>query len=341
MRLTILSLLLCAAGTTAVYANSAAVEQDDAGSDAGYSVLVQSVDHDRYFDVAVDGQNGIAVGDVGSVAITTDGGKTWTREKAATDLALLGVSIEGDRAIAVGQTGLILLRSPDGQWQVVDSGTTERLLQVDQNSKGLAVAVGAFGTLLRSTDGGKTWHKAQVDWAEIFGADEAAGASGAAGEPQLYAVQVDDDGTVTLAGEISYIVQSKDAGEHWTVTNRSAADTAGVIPPTLFSLHIGGDGEGYAVGQSGLVLKTSDGGQSWARLESPVAANLLAVTQTRTGKVTAVGMRVAIQSDNGGASWNVLDGLDLETEWYSGIAAFEGGDKGIAVGHAGRVIQIP
>lgn len=314
-----------------------AVSQDP----AGYGVLAQTVPHERLFAVAFGGERGIAVGDLGMVMLTRDGGETWRREKAPTDLALLGVTMAGDRAIAVGQRGTILVRDPEGAWREVESGTKERLLNVDVNDTGTAFAVGAFGTVLQSTDGGNTWRNAAPIWTEFeTEAKSGAAVTGAAGEPTMNAVQVMEDGTVFLGGEIAYIARSTDRGDSWKLVYE-AQEPAGAILPAVNGLRVRPDGVGFAVGQEGLVLKTTDGGATWGRLDTPVEGNLHDVISSTDGSVICVGMRVAARSQDDGRTWKVLDRLDLALNWYSEIAAPAETSNPIAVGHSARIITIP
>lgn len=308
----------------------------------GYALLASGVPHDRLFATAFEGARGIAVGEVGQVMTTQDGGESWTRSQAPTDLALLGVDIEGNRQIAVGQMGLILTRESDGEWEEVESGTEERLLQVAMNSDGLAFAIGAFGTVLRSDDGGASWQDGAPQWTELLSDDAggAGGTTGAAGEPHVYGIDVNDQGRVLLGGELSFIVRSEDAGQTWTVVNKGVA-TQGEIDPTFFDINVRDDGIGFAVGQSGAIFRTDNDGREWSRLESTTSDNLFGVESTDAGRVTVIGMRRALRSDNNGRTWQALTAGDLNTDWYSDISLVEGGGGPIIAGHSGRIMRLP
>lgn len=317
-----------------------------AESSDGYSVLEQGVAHDRLFSIAFSGSFGIAVGDAGQVMISEDGGDSWAREKAPTDLALLGVAVNNGRAIVVGQKGLIFVRELEGDpdWQQVASGTEERLLQVAVNADGLAFVVGAFGTVLRSDDNGSSWSFGAPVWEEEAKAylDGSEGAGSAILNPTLYAVNVRDDGSVLLAGEIGYVLYSSDRGESWTLA-RLGENDAGEIAPTIFDISLRDDGRGFAVGQSGLMLQSSDHGRSWNAIESPVDANLFSISSFGQKGVLVTGMRVALRSDDEAKTWTSLDQLDLETRWYSDVISSPSGSRSglLAVGHSGRIITIP
>ena len=179
-------------------AGSFAVAADGRGSRA----LNQLTPHDRLYSVAFSGDFGEAVGDGGLVLETTDGGKTWARDKnPPTNLSLLSVAIAGSRSIAVGQQGLILIRDQGKPWRKIEPVTDRRLLRVSLNKNGLAVAAGAFGTLLKSTDGGETWADLKPDWAALYQTGVTGAFEAIRDEPTIYAANVFDDGAIVIGGE--------------------------------------------------------------------------------------------------------------------------------------------
>src|SRR5262249_37258849 len=108
------------------------------------------------FSVSVlDANTVIAVGDVGTVIKTTDGGETWTAQPptAGTPPTRHGVSyVDADTATAVGACGTIL-RTTDGGATCASqtSGTTMNLSGVSFVNANTGTAVGAGGTILRTT----------------------------------------------------------------------------------------------------------------------------------------------------------------------------------------------
>ena len=62
-----------------------------------------------------DASNGTAVGQLGTILRTTDGGQTWVREESGTNQDLYGVSFpQINAATAVGSFGAILRTTPQG-----------------------------------------------------------------------------------------------------------------------------------------------------------------------------------------------------------------------------------
>lgn len=300
--------------------------------------LHQGVPHERLFAIDSNGEQVVAVGDLGTVLMSTDGGASWAVESVPTDLALLGVAIFGQRVVAVGQQGIVLLRNRSGNWTVVETPTKERLLNVDANSNGVAYAVGAFGTVLVSTDYGESWTASAPNWLEL--ADEQGdNLTGAAGEPTMYAVQVFDDASVLIGGEIGYILHANSPGQNWYLVNRDSGQSQGVAA-TINGIHVDRNGHGFAVGQSGLVLKTRNSGLNWTPETTGFDGNLLDVATTENGKIAAVGMRIGIHSTDNGASWHSFEDDDISLNWYSDITFSPKTNRLIAVGHSARIVSI-
>ena len=283
------------------------------------------------------------MGESGLVLQSSDGGRSWQHEvKAPTDLAIFSVAISGTRSIAVGQEGLILVRDGRKPWRKIDPLTEQRLLRVSLNKNGLAVAVGAFGTLLKSNDNGQSWSELKPDWATLYKTDSTSDFVAARDEPTLYVVKVFDDGSILIGGEYGQLNRSTDGGATWTPVFKAPTGSTGLIPPSLFGMHIRDDGVGYASGQDGMVVMTGDSGKSWTSLETQTQASLFDVDSTPDGHVFAVGMRSGLVSSDAGKTWRPLKALDLNLNWYSGLARSpsSSGNLMIAVGHSGRVLQL-
>ena len=307
--------LFVAVATAAVAAASAPTE-----------ALVQGVAHDAMFAINFDGANGIAGGAPGRIFNTADGGKTWSADKGfPTPLAVFGADIKGTHAIAVGQMGIVFTRDGKEAWKPADSGTKERLMNVSLNSKGLAVAVGAFGTVIKSADGGATWQAVPPDWKPYLSPDQIDQGI----QPHMSAVQVGEDGAITIAGEFSLILRSTDGGATWKALNKGEA--------TVFALDLRPDGIGYAVGQDGLVLRTHDGGATWTKLTTPTKANLLGVRSQGASLVVSA-MHDMLVSGDDGQNWRQLQAPDVQAAWYSGVGVAN--STFIAVGFSGRIIKV-
>jgi photosystem II stability/assembly factor-like uncharacterized protein len=298
--------------------------------------VVQGIAHQALYAVAFQNEQAVAVGALGQILESNDAGRNWKRVAVPTRLSLLGVTMRGERRLAVGQMGLVLAKDGAGAWQKVASGAEGRLMGVALGGKNMAAAVGAFGTVLVSSDAGQTWTQPQINWADFFPTEREDLGEGFA--PHLYAARIDENGVITIAGELGAVLRSTDAGAHWTRLHLGLQPD-GSGRASIFDFDIAADGRGVAVGQSGLILRTTDGGATWASVDAGSQANLLGVALTSDGAVTAAGMREMLTSTDAGQTWTRVSGGDVATGWYSD-AGFGGGDTFYAVGHSGRIIRL-
>jgi photosystem II stability/assembly factor-like uncharacterized protein len=278
--------------------------------------------HRHVFAADMDGDNGVAVGALGTILETIDGGLSWTDASLSAPLALLAVALAGERAVAVGQLGLATVREA-GRWVATRVPTEERLLGVDLNTRGLGIAVGAFGTVLRTEDGGFSWKVVDIDWEKFFPSGE---------EPHVYDVHIHVDDRVTLVGEFGMVLRSDDGGRSWRLLRSGDA--------SLFALKVDGS-TAFAVGQDGTVLRSLDEGESWKELDTGVSANLLAAARSPTRRQLLVpGMRSVLYSDDSGDSWHELIHGDFSRGWYGDAIWSERLGGFLLFGHGGQIKSI-
>jgi photosystem II stability/assembly factor-like uncharacterized protein len=208
-----------------------------------------------------------AVGDLGMVLRTHDGGTTW--EKMNFDAATFADENVPDRIL-----NAVVFSSPTEGW-----------------------IGGEFATLLRTHDGGQTWTGTrQITGAppDLYLFDVSGGGGGAAAVGLAGGVLVSNaDGTewtsksvetsaglFTISwrgqngiagGDRGVLYVTSDGGSTWTEPKRPKLFNW--IAATTFL----GDREAIAVGEGGLILRSEDGGASWtapAPPASPVEPNL-------------------------------------------------------------------
>ncbi len=110
----------------------------------------------------LDSDTFTAVGDLGTIVRTTDGGDTWTPQTSGTTDILRAVSfVDANTGTVVGgaqgisRSSGTILRTTDGgaTWIRQTSGTSNRLYGVSFVDADNGTAVGEFGTMLRTTTG--------------------------------------------------------------------------------------------------------------------------------------------------------------------------------------------
>jgi photosystem II stability/assembly factor-like uncharacterized protein len=114
----------------------------------------------------VDANHGWAVGELGAILYTANGGSNWNEQASGTSADLLGVSfIDANNGWCCGEDGVILHTTNGGaQWAPQDSGTDALLdgVQFVDASTGWAVGVQYYpfhAVILHTVDGGQTWHQ--------------------------------------------------------------------------------------------------------------------------------------------------------------------------------------
>jgi photosystem II stability/assembly factor-like uncharacterized protein len=106
----------------------------------------------------IDTSFGIAVGNSGRIARTTNGGTDWTKQLSVTTNNLYSVSFSDINYGTVVGDGGIILRTSDGGtiWNLQLSSITKKFRSVSFIDENNGIAVGEDGIILRTTNGGVT-----------------------------------------------------------------------------------------------------------------------------------------------------------------------------------------
>jgi len=126
--------------------------------------IVDALSLPTFFGVDfIDAQNGAAAGLDGKIAITANGGDTWTFDDVGAELAvpLFDMHLFSDGSgWAVGSAGEVLRKKGIGEtWEAADLGMRvfSWLRHASFPDQKNGWIVGGFGLILRTRDGGKTW----------------------------------------------------------------------------------------------------------------------------------------------------------------------------------------
>lgn len=265
--------------------------------------------------VLTSGENVIAVGELGEIRITGDGGENWTvadvvpkRGSTLTNAAYLDKGV----AVAVGHDLWMLRTEDDGRtWQELSYSEefSEPMLGIHVTATGRAFAFGSFGRVMVSDDRGKTWTMKDVG----------------AGDWHYYAMASDDRGHIMLVGEQGLVVRSKDNGETWSKVEP-------FYPGSFFGV-LKLENAWLAYGLRGRLFRSADG-ENWTELESPIPVSLFDGVVLRSGRVLLVGQGgTVLSSINDGRTFSVLQSGGLHsltsvTELSPGVVLV-GGENGI------------
>lgn len=239
---------------------------------------------------------GWAVGNLGAVIKTTNGGEDWTVSETNTTTLLLKIhSYNGQIVIATGYDGLILRSTDAGNTFTsvisgVGSGTDLWGVQMLNDTVGFVC--GLNQTLLKTTNAGLSWQTVNTGinahyWAldflnEQYGMIACGGGKvlkttdggdtwtehQAGDASDLYAIDIIDTLHIVAAGANGKNVYSSDGGTTWTQNNRLQHDELNSIKfinvDTGYTI-------GTYVGESWGIRKTTNRGLTWF---SPPLPNL-------------------------------------------------------------------
>lgn len=261
----------------------------------------------------------IAVGNVGTIIGTSDGGNTWNTGVSGTTNNLRKVFVSGltlPVITAVGDNGTIVRSTNAGvTWTPWASGVTLDLHDIfvhDPTNGTTMTIVGESGVILWTNNGGANWM--------LRLSPTPSNLNGVFFKTLLEGFTVGDAGT---------ILHTLNNGNNWTPV---ASNTTANLHHVYFT-HAD---TGWIVGDGGSIIKTTDGGTSWDPQTSPTTENLRRVMFTSTSTGTIVGDNgVILRTTDGGVNWN------QQTSGTSNDLAsvfFVDANYGMACGERGLVI---
>jgi photosystem II stability/assembly factor-like uncharacterized protein len=163
---------------------------------------------------------------------TDDGGETWQRQRAPSQLELIHIDFANDkRGWIAGAAGTILATVDSGAtWTKQESGTKSTIFHIDFRNDKRGLAVGERGTILRTLDGGTTWTPVAIR-----------------SRSTLLNVQFVGDNTGWAVGRGGTILRTDDGGMTWIEQEAGTKENLyGLILVKKL---------GWAVGGNGLLLR--------------------------------------------------------------------------------------
>jgi len=320
-----LFILLFAVSSLLVHVPSNAYAAADTWTDA--TDVDSSLSHNMYAISMGDANNGVAVGDVGEVAYTSDGGATWTRATSGHmgiipvvgQTILFGVSMgDANNGVAVGNHGKIFYTSDGGDtWTKATTDPDERLEGVSMVDANNGVAVGYTGTIVYTSDGGDTWTAATTT---------------NVGDTTLRGVSMVDANNGVAVGASGQIVYTTNGGVDWT-----AATTTNVGTTVMYGVSMSDANNGVAVGDLGTIVYTSDGGDTWTAATTTNAGTTamkdVSMSDANNG-VAVGGGRTIVYTSDGGDTWTAATTTNVDDSRIVGVSMVDA-NNGVAVGYTG------
>lgn len=286
----------------------------------------------------VDARFGWAVGGLGTILHTGDGGATWEEQASGTGYALERVRFVNrnhgwatggwvrDKGVAVsGGMGIILATSDGGRsWRTVWEGRGPWLHDIFFVDECAGWACGENGTVLKTVDGGTTWtHLAATGTME-----------------SLNGICFADREHGWAVGGREAILVTRDGGTTWARARGPVLPRPLGMRATLNAVYAHDRARCWAVGTEGTLLRSTDGGETWELQNlglDPDAAGAFDLTDVwfadgNTGwAVGEIGSAI-FRTEDGGRAWEAVptahDGalsglrfLDARTGWAVGERA--------------------
>jgi photosystem II stability/assembly factor-like uncharacterized protein len=241
----------------------------------------------------VNKDTGWAVGDLGTLIKSTDGGSSWTVSETNTTTPILKVrSYNGQVVIASGFGGLIL-RSTDGgeTFTQVTSGVTGDLWGLQMINDTLGWACGNANSLVKTTDGGLSWQNIETP--------------GYTSDYWWIDFMNENYGFIAANGKV---LRTTDGGNNWEIIQ--AGDSYPLFTIDIIdSLHIAAAGYG-GTGYAGKNIYSSDGGNTWingGQLTNE-AVNCIQYVNPDTGYLVMTNVS-ARKTTNRGQDWTTIQGI--------------------------------
>lgn len=269
----------------------------------------------------VDGREGWAVGNNGSLLHTTNGGASWTRQDTGSSRDFRDVYfVDQNNGWIVGEGGIILRTISAGLgWERQENPSPNLLNSVFFNDPNMGWAVGENGTILYTTDGG-------IFWLEVSEGERR----------NLNGVSFSNLNNGWIVGDRGLILHT-DSGVNGGFWVTQISGTA----RNLYSIFWNGT-QAYAVGSAGVVLKTAatsfGGGRDWVSLPPGLAhGKLTDVVFIRSSKgwISGEDGRI-IYTEDGGQNWSdrsPMPGVSLRA------VTFINENTGWAVGENGVILH--
>jgi len=250
---------------------------------------------------------GWAVGHMGIVLQTADGGLTWDKlldGAQAAQLALAAAQKSGDA------------RALQDAERLVADGADKPFFDICVLDERTLFIVGAYNMAFRSDDGGRTW----TPWQDHVENPKAL---------HLYAIHAVGE-TLFIAGEQGLLLRSDDKGQNFAAIESP-------YKGSWFGLVGGRQGGLLAYGLRGNAYVTTDLGKHWQQAASGTPVSISAGTELADGRIVLVSQagEVLVSADHG------LNFTRLPQKIGLPLAAVAQGPDGLIVGSLRGVLTMP
>jgi len=274
------------------------------------------------------GGNYLAIGDFGTVIISTDAGTTWASsyvDSAGGNRNIYeAMFVNATTGLACGTDGL-LIKTTDGgiTWTGLTSGTANDLWYIDMIDADTGYVCGQNSTLLKTTDGGNSWNQIIISGTNTT----------------LYKAHFVDASTGYIgsgSSTVGRLLRTTDYGTTWV---QVAGYTGTGSTRGIFFLD---SDTGYVSNSLYQIWKTTDGGGTFTQLADFGSGTFYEIKfiDASTGVAAGADGQVYITT-NYGATWDSTNTSQNESNVYGlGLENYLGDADNILVcGQAGAMAQ--
>jgi photosystem II stability/assembly factor-like uncharacterized protein len=263
-----------------------------------------------------------AIGYNGMILRSEDGGESWFRQSANTNVHLFGVSfVDAYTGTIVGRWGTVLRTTDGGQsWVQQSLGGAYAVGNVHFTDADNGTIIGLDGLVFRTVDGGESWVNQSTPTTEHLTGVHFADAMTGCAIGWYGTILWTDDGGATWEQRDSGTDRNLD--DVWLFDKQSALITASRNAPTEQ--------------KTSQVLLTRDGGRTWTITEPApeVHFNSLAFADSRTGIIVGSGGEV-LWTEDGGMTWRQQESIAYN---LNGVALLDP-QTAVAVGYGGVIYE--
>jgi|GEM_PF-2193993 len=275
-----------------------------------------------------DENTAIAVGNIGTIIKTTNGGISWEMKESNTQEYLNSVFFIDNNIGWVAGNNKVLLKTTDGgtSWTTIiidpDPFTSWNAYSVFFLDQNIGWMTGSSTHTYKTTDGGITW--SNLTYAPEYGGED---------------IQfIDQNVGWMVSGGTVY--RTTTGGQYWDFSS-IFFNNPGDYP---HSIHFIDANSGWVVGGNsanggGLISKTTDGGVTWTAQSSGILESLYSVYFTDTNTGWAVGDDKILYTIDGGANWTVQTLLIPENSIIAKSVKFINDSTGFVVGDFGVIYK--
>ena len=273
--------------------------------------LFQAAAHDR--------DTVIAVGGMGAVVSSIDGGTNWQRTTLPDNPFLIDVVVcPSGQFHAIEKTDGLWSLQVDGSWtrKALPEMTEPQALTCD--AAGVLWVTGGFSTIIHSPDEGENW--------DFWSLDE---------DLYLTSIQFVDLQHGFVTGEFGTVLLTKNNGHSW--------ERADDLPDSFYpqSAFFTNPTTGWVVGLNGTIWETDSGGLAWHPMDTGSNTPLYGITGFGNTLVAVGDNTTILYHRIGDPSWTLLDDVNQSRTYLRGVEGIGNGRFVVAGGGSLYAISIP